>query len=120
MATSKRSGAAHFVVNKVLGIDVDERYTHQPDDLDKRARDVLDPADVYLEDEPTVAEFLRELRPTAAGAAHYVESLFPSATWIKKYNLRWLFGDVIAGECNRSLSFFQWPCIDCSKALLLV
>lgn len=98
MATSKRARVSQFVVNEGLGIDVDERYAYQPDDLDRRARDVLCPADIYVEEEPTVAEFLHELLPTRHGVAGYVQSLFPAATWISRYNVRWLLGDGIAGN----------------------
>ncbi|PNY28327.1 Sulfate permease 2 [Tolypocladium capitatum] len=88
---------AEFVTNTLLGIDVDERYSRLPQDLDSRARRVLDPADVYLEDEPSVVEWLKELAPTSAGARRYVKALFPAASWIRRYNIRWLAGDIIAG-----------------------
>ncbi|POR35580.1 Sulfate permease 2 [Tolypocladium paradoxum] len=88
---------AEFVTNKVLGIDVNERYSTVPQDLDSRARDVLGPAHTYLEDEPSVAEWFKDLAPTRAGATRYVKALFPSASWIRRYNLRWLLGDIVAG-----------------------
>lgn len=93
-----RAQVSHFVVRKALGIDINERYATQPDNLDSRAREILDPADIYLEDEPTVADFFRDLQPSRAGAVHYVQSLFPAAAWIGRYNVRWLMGDVIAGR----------------------
>lgn len=88
-----------FATTKVLGIDPDERYDTQPgaDVLDHRARALLDPADVFLEREPTATEFLRELAPTRAAAADYVQSLFPSASWARRYGARWLAGDLVAG-----------------------
>ena len=89
--------ALDFVTTKVLGIDVNERYSRQPTDLDKRAYDVLEPADIYLEQEPSVGEFLRELTPTRAGVVNYLQSLFPSGSWIWRYCVRWLLGDFIAG-----------------------
>lgn len=92
---------AEFVTNKLLGIDVNERYSRVPQDLDRRARDVLGPADTYLEDEPSVAEWFKDLAPTRAGATRYVEALFPSASWIRRYNLRWLAGDMMAGMRSR-------------------
>lgn len=91
------SNAADFVTNTVLGIDTNERYAKQPDDLDTTAYTLLQPADIYLEQEPTVGEFLRELAPTRDGAAHYLTTLFPSFSWIRRYCLRWLLGDFIAG-----------------------
>ncbi|KAK2605836.1 hypothetical protein QQS21_003790 [Conoideocrella luteorostrata] len=86
-----------FVVRKVFGIDVNDNYHGLPTGLDKRAAHVLEPADIYLEDEPSVAEWLKEVAPTRKGAVNYVISLFPSASWIRRYNLRWLAGDILAG-----------------------
>ena len=94
---SKPAQVRDFVTHKVLGIDTNERYAKQPADLDRRAYQTLEPADIYLEEEPTVAEFLRELAPTRAGAYHYVQSLFPSSSWIRRYCGRWLLGDAVAG-----------------------
>jgi sodium-independent sulfate anion transporter 11 len=54
-------------------------------------------ADTYVEEEPTVAEWLRSLLPTGPGLLHYVTSLFPFLTWITRYNVQWLFGDLVAG-----------------------
>ena len=95
--------AADFVVERVLGIDVNERYAQLPLDLDQRARNVIDPADTYLEDEPSVTEIFKELVPTRDGAVHYVTELFPSASWIRRYNVRWLAGDVLAGNGPRHI-----------------
>ncbi|KAJ3496690.1 hypothetical protein NLG97_g2475 [Lecanicillium saksenae] len=81
----------------VLGIDTNARYAHQPESLEQRARAVLGSTEVYAEDEPTVAEWLRELIPTKTGATNYLRSLFPSLFWIQRYNARWLLGDVVAG-----------------------
>lgn len=91
-------GAMNFVTEKVLGIDPNERYAHQPDDLDRHAYDVLHPADIYLEQEPTVGEWIKELAPTREGIVDYVVSLFPSATWLPRYKAAWLLGDIVAGE----------------------
>ncbi|KAH7016777.1 sulfate transporter family-domain-containing protein [Ilyonectria destructans] len=94
MASQKVS---HFITSSVLGIDVNERYSRLPQDLDERAKKALAPADIYLEDEPSVAEWFKELAPSKAGAIQYVQNLFPFATWISRYGLNWLLGDVIAG-----------------------
>ncbi|KAF1839318.1 sulfate permease [Decorospora gaudefroyi] len=53
--------------------------------------------DVYVEDDPSVSEWFRELVPTSQGIAEYVRDLFPSAQWVPRYNLHWLLGDAIAG-----------------------
>lgn len=87
----------HFITNTVLGIDVNERYSRQPSDLDRRAYQTISPADIYLEEEPTVGEWLSDLAPTREGVCHYVQSLFPSSSWIRRYCGRWLLGDAVAG-----------------------
>lgn len=95
--TSKSSRTCDFITKKVLGIDVNERFSRQPDDLDRRAYEILEPADIYLEQEPSVNEWIRELAPTREGALNYIQSLFPSSSWIRRYCGRWLLGDFIAG-----------------------
>ncbi|KFA65182.1 hypothetical protein S40285_01483 [Stachybotrys chlorohalonatus IBT 40285] len=95
MASSGSTG--QLLAKKILGIDVNERFTYQPSDLDTRATAVVDPADIFFEPEPSVSEVFKELVPTRAGALNYVSSLFPSAEWLPRYNLRWLLGDVVAG-----------------------
>ncbi|KAK7408416.1 hypothetical protein QQX98_009401 [Neonectria punicea] len=54
-------------------------------------------ADIYIEREPTVGEFLEEFTPTLHGFAAYLYSLFPFLSWIGKYNWIWFLGDFIAG-----------------------
>lgn len=90
----------HRLARKLLHIDPNDRYAHVPKDLETRARDAIAPAEAYVEGEPTVAEWLRECVPTRHGAAGYVRDLFPFAQWVPRYNLRWLFGDAIAGELS--------------------
>jgi sodium-independent sulfate anion transporter 11 len=97
MKTKKSAGVGDFLTRKVLGIDVNERFSQQPDNLDRKAYEILEPADIYLEQEPSVDEWFRELAPTKDGAINYVQSLFPSASWIRRYCGRWLLGDFIAG-----------------------
>lgn len=86
------------LARKLLHVDPNDRYAHVPKDLETRARDAIAPAEAYVEGEPTVAEWIRECVPTRHGAAGYVRDLFPFAQWVPRYNLRWLFGDAIAGE----------------------
>ncbi|KAH8654964.1 sulfate transporter family-domain-containing protein [Tricladium varicosporioides] len=84
-----------FVKKRVLHIDPDERYSRQPKDLEKRAKDAV--TQTYIEEEPNIREWAQQLIPTRDGFANYMRSLFPSATWIGRYNLHWLMGDTIAG-----------------------
>ena len=81
----------------VTGIDPSERYRNCPPDLRSKAADAAPAATLHLESEPTVAEWLRGLRPTPRGGVRYVRGLFPSAAWLTRYNFRWLFADCIAG-----------------------
>ncbi|PQK17310.1 hypothetical protein BB8028_0007g05050 [Beauveria bassiana] len=92
---SKNAGARF--IKSVIGIDTNARYAHQPQNLEERARAALGPAAAYTEEEPTVSEWLKELRPTKAGVRHYFQSLFPCICWLQRYNPRWLLGDAVAG-----------------------
>lgn len=83
---------------KLLHVEPDGRYAQVPKDLETRAREVICPAEPYVEGEPTVAEWLKECVPTKQGALEYGRDLFPFAQWLPKYNLRWVFGDAIAGK----------------------
>lgn len=100
-ATSSPPGKAarvgNYITSQVLGIDVNERYSRQPANLDRRAYEILEPADIYLEQEPSVVEWVKELAPTRDGAASYIQGLFPSASWIRRYRGQWFLGDAIAG-----------------------
>src|SRR5436305_5452978 len=57
-------------------------------------------ADGYVEQEPTVADWFRDIAPGRTDIINYVTSLFPAAGWLPRYNLRWFVGDVIAGESS--------------------
>lgn len=81
---------------KITGIDPEERYRKIPSNLASKTSEVSQ-AELYVESEPTVKEWLCTLKPTPRGSALYLRSLFPSATWITRYNFRWLFADSIAG-----------------------
>ena len=53
----------------------------------------------YVEEEPSVKEALFALFPTVPGILRYLHELFPFLGWILHYNLQWLIGDFVAGEC---------------------
>jgi len=55
----------------------------------------------FVEEEPSVKEALFHLFPTVPGILSYLRELFPFLGWIFHYNLTWLLGDFIAGECRR-------------------
>lgn len=84
-------------VSNVTGIDPNERHRKIPANLHSNAAERAPNAELYLESEPTVAEWLRTLVPTTSGGVNYVRGLFPSAAWLTRYNFRWLFADCMAG-----------------------
>ena len=105
---------ADFILRRTLHIDPEERYSRQPSNLDHRAKQAgVDP---FLEEEPTVKEFLGELVPSREGVANYLRSLFPSSTWIGRYNLHWLLGDSIAGKQERVTNRRLKPSNSCLRS----
>ncbi|TQV95082.1 sulfate permease [Cordyceps javanica] len=54
-------------------------------------------ADLFIEREPTVAEFFQEITPSLQDVGRYVYNLFPFIQWIGKYNGTWFIGDLVAG-----------------------
>lgn len=95
MTHDRVSRLADLLAKKVLKIDRRQRYRRQPRELVDRAREAV--THPFLEEEPTVREWLRSFAPTRHGAAKYLRSLFPSSRWLPRYNRRWLLGDAIAG-----------------------
>ena len=63
--------------------------------------------DTFVEEEPTIFDWLRDLKPSTHSAKSYCLALFPFVTWIPQYNTTWLFGDIIAGMFikHRSVSY---------------
>lgn len=51
----------------------------------------------YNEPEPTTTEWIQEHTPSFKDIGQYFLNLFPFLTWIRRYNLQWLFGDLVAG-----------------------
>lgn len=62
-------------------------------------------ADLYIEEEPTVGEFLREITPSARAVGEYFYNLFPFLSWVGKYNLIWFIGDLVAGKSTPRCGF---------------
>ena len=86
------------VLFKSLGITRSPRHDNTGDKL-TRGESVFSvaSADDYVEDEPTVAEWLRDISPSRSDIASYVKSLFPFLSWIFHYNMTWFIGDLVAG-----------------------
>lgn len=76
-------------VKRFLGVDTEDRL----DDQDLYADGS------FVEEEPSIKNILEYFVPSVAGIQRYFKELFPFWNWIFHYNLTWLLGDVIAGEC---------------------
>lgn len=82
---------------KVFNINLD--YRHQHVDPVTRGESVLSTmsGDSYIEEEPTVGEWLSETVPNGRDIRAYFVSLFPIVNWLPYYNTTWLLGDLVAG-----------------------
>ena len=79
-------------VKRLFGIDPEDRINDQ-DKFDDGS---------FVEKEPTMKDVIEYIVPTLPGVQRYLRELFPFWNWIFHYNLTWLLGDIIAGECRRS------------------
>ncbi|KAF2669432.1 sulfate permease [Microthyrium microscopicum] len=70
-------------------------YPKRPSDLKGKSRKLV--AHPFLEEEPTVREWLETCVPTRNDLGQYISNLFPSLGWIPRYNSDWMLGDAIAG-----------------------
>jgi sodium-independent sulfate anion transporter 11 len=94
---SARVKTGHLVA-KALGIKLDYR-DELPENL-TRGESVfsVQTANSFVEEQPTSAEWVAEVLPSRHDLAVYFRSLFPFTHWIGRYNLQWLYGDLVAGE----------------------
>jgi hypothetical protein len=51
----------------------------------------------FIDEEPTVVEYFKSIRPTRHDAFVYLTDTFPFLKWIWNYNMQWFLGDLIAG-----------------------
>ena len=100
MAPSTSAKIGHGLA-KVLGIKLDYRDAITKEDL-SRGESVfsVSSADTYVEEEPSVVQWLQDILPTGRGVLNYLYSLIPFVHWIGRYNGQWLFGDLVAGQFN--------------------
>jgi len=105
MSSSSRSRVGHGIA-KALGIKLDYRNELGKEGI-TRGESVfsVSSADTYVEEEPTVWEWLASVIPSARAWAQYFRSLFPFVRWLPFYNLQWLAGDLVAGmsDVHKSL-----------------
>lgn len=85
---------------KVLGIKLN--YRNETPDGITRGESVfsVQTADTFVEEEPTSAEWISDVFPDKHEFLQYCRSLFPFTHWIGRYNLQWLFGDLVAGKSS--------------------
>ncbi|KAI1341509.1 putative sulfate permease [Xylariaceae sp. FL0016] len=90
-----RTQAGHTLA-KVLGIKLEN--TEPTEDV-TRGESVFSShtADTFVEQQPTTAEFIREITPSGKDVINYFRSLFPFLSWIGFYNVQWFLGDLVAG-----------------------
>lgn len=94
---SKRTQVGHGLA-KVLGIKLQNQADPSDDKL-TRGESVfsISSADDFVEQEPTVQEWLAEHCPSVRDVRNYAQNLFPFTKWIAFYNLQWFYGDLVAG-----------------------
>ncbi|RKF76011.1 Sulfate permease 2 [Golovinomyces cichoracearum] len=51
----------------------------------------------YIEDDPSVFDWVRNRVPKPSKLITYTRSLFPFISWISNYNISWFMGDLVAG-----------------------
>ncbi|KAL8996457.1 MAG: hypothetical protein Q9169_004051 [Polycauliona sp. 2 TL-2023] len=83
---------------KALGIKLHYRNPQGLDDV-SRGESVysVSSADTYVEQEPSVWEWISSIFPNGSGILHWAYHLFPFVHWIGRYNFQWLYGDLVAG-----------------------
>lgn len=95
----KGSRKVGHLLAKALNIELDEPVNYRSDSVTRGESVYSQNSEgvVYVEADPTVAEWFTQFCPTAKGAWAYFMSFFPFLTWIGRYNLKWATGDLIAG-----------------------
>ncbi|KAI9687363.1 MAG: Sulfate permease 2 [Bathelium mastoideum] len=109
MSTESTSTKVGHGLAKILGIKLDYRNEMGRDNTSRVTRGEsvfsVESADDYVEEEPTVSEWLSEQFPSGHQVLHYIQSLFPFTSWIAHYNTQWLIGDLIAGMVQSQGTF---------------
>jgi len=84
---------------RVLQIDLNpgQRAKESPIPRVIEAQDGSGLGTTYIEQEPTVMEWFQQFEPSVPGFVSYLLSLIPFISWIGRYNLKWLYGDLVAG-----------------------
>ncbi|KAL2184577.1 sulfate permease [Thermothelomyces heterothallicus CBS 203.75] len=88
--------AGRFVA-RALGIKLQENDPFK--ELERPGASMLsnETGHTFVEEPPHVLEYLNDLIPSRKEVYDYILSLFPFLSWIGRYNLQWLIGDLVAG-----------------------
>jgi sodium-independent sulfate anion transporter 11 len=92
--TSQKTG--HFLA-KVLGIKLESTGDAVGNVTRGESVFSIQTSDTFVEQEPTSIEWVQDVLPSRQDLVQYTRSLFPFTYWIGRYNLQWLFGDLVAG-----------------------
>ncbi|KAL8796696.1 MAG: hypothetical protein Q9195_001086 [Heterodermia aff. obscurata] len=82
---------------KVLGIKLQYRNPTGEDVTRGESVFSVSSADTYVEQEPTSFEWIQEVFPTGRTLLRWAYHLFPFTHWVTRYNVQWLYGDLVAG-----------------------
>ncbi|KAL1838276.1 hypothetical protein VTJ49DRAFT_2847 [Mycothermus thermophilus] len=82
---------------KALGIKLQPEDPFQP--VERPGASTLSGASghTFVEEPPQITDYFRNLKPSRSQVYNYIFSLFPFLSWIGRYNLQWLIGDLVAG-----------------------
>ncbi len=53
--------------------------------------------EIFYEEQPTTAEWIREMAPSGPDVFDSMKSLLPFLSWLGHYNVQWALGDLVAG-----------------------
>lgn len=93
---------------KALGIKLSYRNPTNEEKLSRgESAYSFSSADTFVEEEPTPLEWISSIIPSGKGILTWAHNLFPFTHWIDRYNVQWLYGDLVAGKCF--LAIYQPP-----------
>ncbi|EFR02965.1 sulfate permease 2 [Nannizzia gypsea CBS 118893] len=83
-------------VKKVLGLK--DEYPVPTDPVTRgESTFSVQSAEMYYDRDPTTMDYFREITPSGEDIVNYLVGLFPFLSWITRYNVQWLVGDIVAG-----------------------
>jgi solute carrier family 26 (sodium-independent sulfate anion transporter), member 11 len=95
---AKSSSKVGHYVAKGLGIKLHPKDPYHDPVTRGESIVSIGTSDTFVEEQPSTADFFREITPSRHDIARYFWSLFPFLSWIGHYNSLWLVGDLVAGK----------------------